>query len=54
MSNMAYCRFRNTLEDLRDCYDTMDEETSEEEKRAKQRLIDLCCQIAADFGPKED
>lgn len=26
MSNMSYCRFRNTLNDLRDCYEALDVE----------------------------
>ncbi len=51
MSNMSYCRFRNTLPDLNDCYENMDEEiTDEEEKRARKRLIELCENIYADYG----
>jgi len=51
MSNMAYCRFSNTLSDLRDCYEHMDEDpSSTEEKRAKERLIKLCEEIAMDYG----
>lgn len=46
--NMSYCRFHNTLQDLRDCYyniwDT--EDMSDEEKRAREQLIELCCDIA--------
>lgn len=49
MSNMGYCRFENTLRDLRDCYDHMDEELSESEMRAKKKLITLCSEIALDF-----
>ena len=51
--NMAYCRFENTLYDLQDCYDNMyiDYETaSAEEKRAFDRLIKLCCDIANKYG----
>ena len=51
MSNMSYCRFSNTLEDLRDCHDNMDEDKlSEAEARARKRLIELCKRIAADYG----
>ena len=51
MSNMSYCRFRNTLLDLRDCYDCMDEVPNEaEEARARLRLIKLAVQIAGDYG----
>ena len=52
MGNMSYCRFTNTLEDLRDCYDNIDdiEDLSEEEARARERLIKLCKDIADDYG----
>ncbi len=52
MGNMSYCRFENTLPDLRDCYDNMDDEEnlSPEEKRARKRLIQLCSDIAIDYG----
>lgn len=51
MSNMSYCRFINTLEDLRGCYENMEEtKISEEELKARKRLISLCCDIAEDFG----
>lgn len=51
MGNMSYCRFRNTLDDLRDCYDAMDEPIkSDDEVKARRRLIKLCKDIAADYG----
>lgn len=53
MSNMSYCRFRNTEMDLQDCYDTMsegEEPESKEEKDAKKRLINLCVDIAIEHG----
>lgn len=54
MGNMAYCRFQNTLKDLRDCYENMEAEpTGEEEKRARKRLIKLCESIASDYGDGE-
>jgi hypothetical protein len=47
--NMSYCRFHNTVEDLQDCYDNLDDhDLSEEETRARLRLIKLCQQIVAD------
>lgn len=50
MSNMSYCRFRNTLQDLRDCYDSMDDEPlSEEEKLARRALILMCRNISDDY-----
>uniref|UniRef100_C5CJL4 Uncharacterized protein n=1 Tax=Variovorax paradoxus (strain S110) TaxID=543728 RepID=C5CJL4_VARPS len=51
MSNMSYCRFRNTLSDLRDCYENLDEAvSSDEESAARRRLIELCCDIFDEFG----
>ena len=35
MANMGYCRFRNTLPDLQDCYDNLWEELSPEEHKAR-------------------
>jgi len=51
MGNMSYCRFRNTVGDLRDCYDNMDDEDiSSDEKRARRAIIKLAVQIADDYG----
>ena len=54
MGNMSYCRFENTLGDLRDCYDALGEmpntdDLSESEKRAMSQLIRLCGDIYGDF-----
>jgi len=55
MANMSYCRFQNTLSDLRDCYahlydglDDSDKEDklSDSESSARKRLIELCRRIA--------
>ena len=65
MPNMSYCRFRNTLNDLQDCYDALtdfDEHDSveeiiksldPEEKRACKRLLDLCKDIVTDCIEEE-
>lgn len=51
MGNMSYCRFSNTLSDLEDCQEHMDDEKiSPAEDAARKRLIRTCQQIAADFG----
>ncbi len=54
MSNMSYCRFQNTVPDLRDCYDALCEgnwqDLSYEEMRACAALVRLCNEIASDFG----
>lgn len=48
MSNMGYCRFQNTLGDLRDCYNHIEdvEDLSEEEAKARKRIVKLCLTIA--------
>ena len=52
MSNMSYCRYRNTLEDLQDCQNYMEdtEELDWEEARARKWLIKMCVAIAEDYG----
>lgn len=52
MSNMSYCRFRNTLQDLNDCFEHIDDDVSDAEDKARRRLIDICREIA-DFYPDE-
>lgn len=48
MTNMSYCRFRNTLVDLLDCYDNLDTipDLSLEERRAAWDLIEICRNVA--------
>ena len=58
MSNMSYCRFRNTEQDLQDCYDAVSDLINDKEQRkelylysrdefrALQRLVE----IARDFA----
>ena len=54
MANMSYCRFQNTVNDLQDCVDADGmydpEDLSDDERRARERLIDLCLQVAGEFG----
>ena len=56
MANMGYCRFRNTLDDLRDCQEHMDDETlSNEEQRARYRLLQVAKRLVEDYdGMLED
>ena len=55
MSNMSYCRFRNTLIDLRDCHEALSEmndpntELSGEELKAFERMVRLCREIADNY-----
>ena len=56
MGNMSYCRFQNTLKDLRDCKDALEEMTNEgktlssSELDAAQELVDLCQEIVNLIG----
>ncbi len=46
---MDYCRFRNTLPDLKDCYDNIEDLPADaEEARARKCLVSLCITIAAE------
>ena len=52
MANMSYCRFRNTLQDLRDCVNYLDDDfndISSEEKAAAKRMRDLCEKYIAEY-----
>jgi hypothetical protein len=57
MGNMSYCRFENTLKDLRDCYKDMSEtdfyELSETEQEARNKLVALCQNISEQFEEEE-
>lgn len=56
MSNLSYCRFQNTVPDLSDCADALEEidgnlaELSEDEAHAADRLIQLCHRVAERFS----
>ena len=50
MGNMSYCRFQNTLLDLRDCFEHMDDDDlGREEEDARRELIDVCIDIVEEF-----
>ena len=53
MANLSYCRFRNTLQDLRDVYYNMTDDISGEEFHAREALVELCKSIAEEFGDLE-
>ena len=61
MAHMSYCRFENTLRDLKDCYEALMEAGTVEdyirekvpnhyEKRAIENIIELCSLIVEEFG----
>lgn len=63
MSNMSYCRFENTYNDLKDCYEALGEvnnleelekSANEYEKPYIRKLIKLCARIAADYEQNEE
>ena len=53
--NMSYCRFQNTLSDLKDCYDNLpDEDLSRDEANAFAELILLVKDIAERYEDIDD
>lgn len=58
MSNMSYCQFENTVSDLMNCRDALDGsnlkdlivDASEYERPCIKSLIDLCKEIAENYG----
>lgn len=50
MANMSYCRFQNTLADLRDCQEHLFEELSSAEEEARAELVRVCQEIAEMAG----
>lgn len=60
MANMSYCRFRNTISDLRDCRDALyemgdyEKELNTEEAKAAKGLLKICKELADDFMPEDD
>lgn len=59
MANMSYCRFHNTLSDLYDCQNALEDFlendknviSSEEERHKAKRLIEVCHEIADNWEP---
>ena len=55
MPNMSYCRFSNTLSDLRDCEKHMEDQgLSDAEQQARDKLIALCQRIANDWAEDDE
>ena len=54
MANMSYCRFENTLADLRDCEEHWDEKLGEDETKARARLLGVCQRIVDNYGRKDE
>lgn len=50
MANMSYCRFENTLSDLRDCSYNLDDQLSGHEKAARRALLRLAAEMLENIG----
>ena len=58
MSNMSYCRFQNTLQDLRDCYEEMrggniENNLCKRESRSFAEIVELCRGITEMYEDSE-
>ena len=50
MGNMSYCRFENTMDDLRDCIRNIHREAENStDERYRQEMIALFMEIAEDY-----
>lgn len=45
MSNMGYCRFENTYNDLVDCFEHIHDELDDSENHYRDKLMELCGDI---------
>lgn len=59
MSNMSYCRFENTLPDLRDCLEAINNEDvlSEREAKFAKKMVQVCkdyIEAVNDLGINEE
>lgn len=51
--NMSYCRFQNTMKDLRDCEEHITDKLSGDEFRARKILISICNTISQEYGDRD-
>lgn len=50
MANMSYCRFENTLNDLKDCTEHMeDDDLSPSEAHCRERMLRLIKTLALEY-----
>lgn len=55
MSNMSYCRFHNTLYDLRDCAESFrDDDLSPEKHNSRRAMIIEMIDLLTDIGAEID
>lgn len=51
MTNMSYCRWSNTLSDVRDCAEHIrDKITNWEEKRARETMVETMIEMLEEIG----
>jgi len=51
MGNMSYCRFENTMSDLRECIRCIDHEAeNDRDEAARQEMLELFREIYEDWG----
>lgn len=50
MANMSYCRFQNTLSDLKDCLEHLNDDLSPSEEKARCKMLEVCISILEDSG----
>jgi uncharacterized protein YerC len=46
MANLPYCRFQNTLRDLKDCAQYFDDELSVPEHKARLKMLEIIKELA--------
>jgi hypothetical protein len=56
MPNMSYCRFENTLGDMNDCLNALEERnvSSNSERRKASKMLNTICKFLAGEGIIED
>ena len=54
MGNMGYCRFENTLEELRDCVEHLDDDLTGTEATSRERILNICRDLAIQYRACEE
>ena len=50
MANMSYCRWENTLDDLRDCAEHVHDPVDGSEARARASLLEIAADMLEEVG----
>lgn len=57
MTSMSYCRFQNAVEDMHEYIEHLSDyidDLSEEEQKARQKFIELCCFVAEHWEDEDN